>query len=127
MWQRSNRFRPEPSAGGESCRWLPPNQNPLRSRTEKENPWLDLGNTPGGNQYYQSGNLGNVTTVTANGLPSDGSTVYATLFSLVGGQWLSNGYTYTAYNGGSSKGCNDLAAAGLNHQRQHCYFPGDGR
>jgi hypothetical protein len=60
--------------------------------------WLDLGNTPGGNQYYQSGNLGNVTTVTVNGLPSDGSTVYATLYSLVGGQWLSNSYTYTAYN-----------------------------
>ena len=23
--------------------------------------WLDIGNTPGGNQYFQSGNLGNVT------------------------------------------------------------------
>jgi len=65
--------------------------------------WLDLGNVPGGNQYYQSGNLGNVLTTTANGLPSDGSTVYATLYSLVGGQWLSNGYTYTAYNGGAGK------------------------
>ena len=63
--------------------------------------WLDLGNTPGGNQYYQSGNLGNVLTTTVNGLPSDGSTVYATLYSLVGGQWLSNGYTYTAYNASS--------------------------
>ena len=52
----------------------------------------------GGNQYYQSGNLGNVLTTTANGLPSDGSTVYATLYSFVGGQWLSNDYTYTAYN-----------------------------
>jgi len=60
--------------------------------------WLDLGNVAGGNQYYQSGNLGNVTTVTVNGLPSDGSMVYATLYSLVGGQWLPNSYTYTAYN-----------------------------
>jgi len=66
--------------------------------------WLDLGSTPGGNQYYQSGNLGNVLTVTVNGLPSDGSTVYATLWSLVGGQWLSNSYTYTAYNQAGSLG-----------------------
>ncbi len=60
--------------------------------------WLDLGNVPGGNQYYQSGNLGNVLTVTVSGLPSNGSTIYATLYSLVGGQWLPNSYTYTAYN-----------------------------
>ncbi len=65
--------------------------------------WLDLGSAPGGNQYYQSGNLGNVLTTTANGLPSDGSTVYATLYSLVGGQWLSTGYTYTAYNASAGK------------------------
>jgi hypothetical protein len=63
--------------------------------------WLDIGNTPGGNQYYQSGNLGNVTSATVNGLPTDGSTVYVTLYSLVGGKWLSNAYTYTAFNQGS--------------------------
>ena len=60
--------------------------------------WLDMGSVPGGNQYYQSGNLGNVTTTTANGLPSDGSTVYATLYSMVGGQWVASSYTFTAYN-----------------------------
>ncbi len=60
--------------------------------------WLDLGSNPGGNQYFQSGNVGNVTTVTASNLPSDGSTVYATLYSLVGSQWYSNSYTYTAYS-----------------------------
>jgi hypothetical protein len=60
--------------------------------------WLDIGSTAGGNQYYQSGNLGNVTQVTVNGLPSNGSTVYVTLYSLVGGQWISNQYTYTAYS-----------------------------
>jgi NADH:ubiquinone oxidoreductase subunit len=58
--------------------------------------WLDVGSTAGGNQYYQSGNLGNVLTVTVNGLPTDGSTVYVTLYSLIGGQWFSNAYTYTA-------------------------------
>src|SRR5664280_1783750 len=66
--------------------------------------WLDAGSTPGGNQYYQSGNLGNVLTTTATNLPTDGSTVYVTLYSLVGGQWLSNAYTYTAYNNASGKG-----------------------
>ena len=59
--------------------------------------WLDAGSVPGGNQYYQSGNLGNVTTTTVTGLPTDGSTVYVTLYSLVGGNWIANSYTYTAF------------------------------
>jgi hypothetical protein len=62
------------------------------------NYWLDVGSTPGGNNYYQSQSLGNVLTVTVNGLPTNGSPVYVTLYSFVGGQWLSTGYTYTAYN-----------------------------
>src|ERR1035438_1114739 len=66
--------------------------------------WLDIGNVPGGNQYFQSGNLGNVLTVTVNGLPMNGSTVYVTLYSLVGGQWVANAYTYTAFNGSSGLG-----------------------
>ena len=66
--------------------------------------WLDIGNVPGGNQYYQSGNLGTVLTTTVNSLPSDGSTVYVTLYSLISGNWLSRAYTYTAYNSGSTKG-----------------------
>jgi sugar lactone lactonase YvrE len=66
--------------------------------------WLDVGNVAGGNQYSQSGNLGNVLTTTANGLPTNGSTVYVTLYSLVGGQWLSNAYTYTAFSGSAGKG-----------------------
>ncbi len=65
--------------------------------------WLDAGNVPGGNQYYQSGNLGNVLTTTVNGLPTNGSTVYVTLYSLVGGNWLPNSYTYTAFSGGGSQ------------------------
>jgi hypothetical protein len=66
--------------------------------------WLDVGNVAGGNQYEQSGNLGNVFTKTVNGLPVDGSTIYVTLYSLVGGVWLSNAYTYTAFGGSSGKG-----------------------
>ena len=60
--------------------------------------WLDIGNVAGGNQYYQSGNLDAVLTTTVHGLPTNGSTIYVTLYSLVGGQWLNNAYTYKAFN-----------------------------
>ena len=60
--------------------------------------WMDIGSMAGGNNYYSSGNLGNVLTTTASGLPTDGSTVYVTLYSLVGGNWIGNAYTYTALN-----------------------------
>ena len=63
--------------------------------------WLDIGNVPGGNQYFQSGNMGNVTQVTVNNLPVDGSTLYVTLYSLVNGQWIANAYTYTAFTQGN--------------------------
>jgi hypothetical protein len=59
---------------------------------------IDAGSTPGGNQYFQSTNLGNVLTTTVSGLPTNGSTVYVTLYSLVNGQWLYNQYIYTAYS-----------------------------
>jgi len=60
--------------------------------------WIDAGSTPGGTQYFQSTNLGNVLTTTVSGLPTNGSTVYVTLYSLVNGQWLYNQYIYTAYS-----------------------------
>ena len=60
--------------------------------------WVDVGSAAGGNNYYSSGNLGNVLTAAVNGLPTNGGTVYVTLYSLVSGQWLSNAYTYTAFN-----------------------------
>ena len=59
--------------------------------------WVDVGSSAGGNNYYSSGNLGSVLTVTVNGLPTNGSTVYATLYSLIGGAWFGNAYTYTAF------------------------------
>jgi hypothetical protein len=67
--------------------------------TNASNYWLDVGNVAGGNQWYQSGNLGNVLTTTAPNLPANGSTLYATLYSYVGGQWVKNSYTYTAAPG----------------------------
>jgi hypothetical protein len=66
--------------------------------------WLDIGSAPGGNQYYQSGNLGTALTTAVNGLPTNGSTLYATLYTLIDGQWFSNGYTYTALNAQGAAG-----------------------
>jgi hypothetical protein len=60
--------------------------------------WVDIGTSPGGNTIYQSGNLGDVLTTTVNTLPTNGSTVYVTLYSLINGSWVSNPYTYTAFN-----------------------------
>jgi len=66
--------------------------------------WIDVGNTPGGNDYYQSGSLPTTTlSQTVNGLPTDGSTIYATLWTEINGQWQYNQYTYTAFNSGSSE------------------------
>ena len=59
--------------------------------------WVDVGSTAGGNNYYSSGSLGNVLTTTVAGLPTNGSTVYVTLYSLVAGAWIPNAYTYTAF------------------------------
>ncbi len=60
--------------------------------------WLDVGSTSGGNNFYTSGNLGGALTTTVSGLPTDASTVHATLYSLIGGQWYGTTYTYTALN-----------------------------
>jgi hypothetical protein len=51
---------------------------------------------PGGNDLDQSGNLGNVTSYTIYNLPGGGATIYVRLYSLVGGQWSFNNYTYTS-------------------------------
>ena len=64
--------------------------------------WIDAGSTPEGNNYFQSGNIGNVTTYNVTNLPTDGSTIYITLWSYVNGSWLYNEYTYTAAGGSSN-------------------------
>jgi hypothetical protein len=67
--------------------------------------WLDVGRAAGGNQYLQSGNLGDVMQLTVNGLPTDGSMVFVTLYSLIGGVWAGNAYTYTAFNASGAGSC----------------------
>jgi pro-kumamolisin-like protein/Big-like domain-containing protein len=66
--------------------------------------WIDIGSTAGAHDIYSSGNVGNVLTTTVSGLPTTGSTVYVTLYSLVSGTWISNAYTYTAYSLASAAG-----------------------
>jgi len=60
--------------------------------------WIDIGSTTGGHNIYSSGNLGNVLTDTVSGLPTDGSTIYVTLYSLIGGTWSGNEYQYITLN-----------------------------
>jgi hypothetical protein len=56
--------------------------------------WVDIGSTAGGNDVYSSGNLGTAMTTTVNTLPANGNTIYVSLYSYVGGQWLNNPVTY---------------------------------
>ncbi len=67
--------------------------------------WLDVGATPGGNTYAQSGSLSSSTlSYSVNSLPTDGSTVYARWYYLISGSWQHSDYSYTASGGASSKG-----------------------
>ncbi|MGC2516846.1 MAG: protease pro-enzyme activation domain-containing protein, partial [Terriglobales bacterium] len=75
------------------------------------NYWIDVGNSKGGNSYYQSGKLPTSTTsVTVNNLPINGSEVYVTLYSLVNGVWLNNPYYF--YGGSSCLGAIATPTAG---------------
>jgi subtilase family serine protease len=76
--------------------------------------WIDAGSTAGAHDYYSSGPLGNVTSTTVNNLPTNGSTVYVTLYTLQGANWLSNAYTYTAYNLAGAGGVMQTPAPGSN-------------
>jgi hypothetical protein len=57
--------------------------------------WLSIGATPGGNQIYEQSQGTNLS-VTVSGLPTDGSTIHARLWSLIAGVWQWNDYSYTA-------------------------------
>jgi hypothetical protein len=57
--------------------------------------WIDIGSSAGGNNVWSSGNLGKVFATTDFNVPANGKTIYATLYSLVGGQWKSTSCTYT--------------------------------
>ena len=54
-----------------------------------------LGTTPGGNNIFGTGQT-TATSATASGLPTNGETIYATLYTFYGSTQLANSYTFTA-------------------------------
>ena len=65
--------------------------------------WLYLGSTPGAADLYNQ-DQGTSLSRTVSGLPTDGRTIYATLWSYVAslGGWVTNQYSYKAGTTGSS-------------------------
>jgi hypothetical protein len=57
---------------------------------------LTIGTTGVGANNVYTQNQGTSLSATVTGLPANGSTVYVRLWSLIGSDWLSNDYTYTA-------------------------------
>jgi hypothetical protein len=60
--------------------------------------WLDIGTTLGSNNLGGY-NPGTALTKTVGGLPTNGTTVYVRLWTLLGGVWQSDDSTYTACTG----------------------------
>jgi serine protease len=66
--------------------------------TEVTEYWLFVGTTGVGSANLFNQSTGTGLTKTVGGLPSNGSTVYVRLWSLLGKAWFYNDYTYTGYN-----------------------------
>jgi hypothetical protein len=60
--------------------------------------WLEVGASEGMHDYYDHGLTGALGQ-TVSGLPTNGSTVYVRLWSMIGGAWQWNDYRYTASSG----------------------------
>ena len=58
--------------------------------------WLYVGSSQGRSNYFNSGSLGSNRTVTALGLPTDGSQLHVRLWFRTIGGWLFNDFLYTA-------------------------------
>jgi hypothetical protein len=60
--------------------------------------WLNLGTASSGanSKNIYSGSSTTATSVTVSGLPTNGETLHATLYSYIGGAWQPTVYTYTA-------------------------------
>jgi hypothetical protein len=57
--------------------------------------WLDVGSAPGSGNYFGR-NVARATSQTVTGLPTDGSAIYATLWTLRFGSWQRADYRFTA-------------------------------
>ena len=64
---------------------------------------LDVGTTAGGSDIYGQ-SQGTASSTTVEGLPTDGSTVYVRLGSLIAGAWRYNDYTYSACSSCGARG-----------------------
>ena len=61
--------------------------------------WFRLGTTVGGQNIYESGNLGGTSSVTVNTLPTDGSVIHGRLFYRNGsGAWKREDFTFTSFD-----------------------------
>jgi hypothetical protein len=56
---------------------------------------LDVGNSASLPDIYGSSDV-TVHSLTVSNIPKDGRTIYVTLWSLVGGNWVAMNYTYKA-------------------------------
>jgi hypothetical protein len=67
--------------------------------------WFDLniGSTPYGRDIFDMADS-NQTSIVLTGLPTDGRTLYITLWSWLSSQWQNRTYTLTAHQGGSPSG-----------------------
>jgi hypothetical protein len=66
------------------------------SAVSSSNYALTVGSKPGTDDIYFSGLL-HSQSATVNSVPTDGRTIYVTLYSQVNGTWVRNDYTYTAF------------------------------
>jgi len=64
--------------------------------------WLEIGTSPGATNVYNQDRGMNLS-ATVSGLPTNGSALYARLWSLINGAWVYNEYTYTAANIATAK------------------------
>jgi uncharacterized repeat protein (TIGR01451 family) len=58
--------------------------------------WLDVGKSPGSGAIFGA-NLGTALSHTVSGIPTAGQTIYVQLWSMIGGVWYPNRYSYTAF------------------------------
>lgn len=58
--------------------------------------WLDVGTSVGQGNIF-GGNVGTGLSKTVSGIPANGAPIYVQLWSLIGGNWYLNRYTYTAF------------------------------
>ena len=59
--------------------------------------WLDVGTGLGQGNVFGA-NVGTALSRTVSGIPTNGSVIYAQLWSEIGGVWYPNRYTYTAFH-----------------------------